>query len=454
MQSFAKNYYGGKIEQAYSFAANQGEKSDLLWNMQAGISAFQLGKDDSDSLLNVAEVQFSKYESEGLLSGVFDTLSSAAVNDNILPYRGYIYEGVLLNYYKALAAMSRKDFAIARVEFNRANDRQRRAKDYFSKDITKAISQQEKDFNQKTTDANQPRGMVDLTANSSSQFLENEYSNLSAFKAYHSFINPSVSYISGLFFMLENDYSKALDLFKESYAINKASLINEDVAILKKRQMRVNSSHTWILIEEGHGAYKQEKIFSFPAYLVSDKVLNVSVALPVLTAGSSVFSQYRLGHGASFEEIANMDSVIAREYQEQLPFVLARALAGAILKMYMQAELAKQFGDAGVLFGGLYSIMATGADVRISLTTPYRILATRVKNQQKDIAILGDGHSLFKINFQFCGDDSHKMSKIVTTKVKKAHQDAIILCNNQDNILYLRVTNAGVYFQLLKGEMK
>ena len=138
LQTFNEHYYGGEDTKAYEYAKSQaGKDGDVLWNLQAGVSGFGSSQEDTATLLEQGEGLFSKYESEGLMGGLFGNVGAVLVNENVKTYRGNIYEGVLFNYYKALNAMELGDYALARVEFNRANDRQRRAKEYFKKILIK-----------------------------------------------------------------------------------------------------------------------------------------------------------------------------------------------------------------------------------------------------------------------------------------------------------------------------
>ena len=77
-----------------------------------------------------------------------ETIDSAAAivtNDNIVPYVGEEYDGIMVNTYKALNFMALGKEDDARVEFNRAIERQRRAADKFAQDIKKLDKEIEKE---------------------------------------------------------------------------------------------------------------------------------------------------------------------------------------------------------------------------------------------------------------------------------------------------------------------
>ncbi len=447
LQSFNKYYYDGHDKTAYEYAKSKIGDGDVLWNLQAGISGFALAQKDTFALLEQGEVIFNKYEEEGLMGGIFANMGAVLINENVKSYRGNIYEGVMLNYYKALEAMSSGDYAKARVEFNRANDRQRRAKDYFNKDIQKALQEQSKQNAQDSTlrqiDSSRQSQSVSLT-------LEREYSNLKNFKAYSGFINPAVSYVSALFFMSEGDYTKAMDLYKESYGITKSQVINQDLKVIQERKNGNKTKYTWFIIEDGNSAYKYDASINLPSFYVSGSVLHVGISVPALKLGkasASIYKAQSIG-GDSFVayEVSDIDSVIANEFQKQLPLVITRAITSAIIKSSTQAVLSNQLGDIGALAGMLYSATTTSSDVRISTALPKRILAIQIPNNVDKFALKADDTTLYDVYFE-C-ENENLLEKNETNK-----KDVIILCEKYDNIVYFRTKGKKhPLYRILKGD--
>ncbi|MCX2716656.1 hypothetical protein OQH61_02780 [Helicobacter sp. MIT 21-1697] len=453
LQSFNTYYYGGNDEKAYKYAKEEaGTSGDVLWNLQAGISAFTSHQEDTLSLLEQGEILFSQYESEGLMGGIFGNVGSVLVNENLKTYRGNIYEGVMFNYYKALNAMSLGDYALARVEFNRANDRQRRAKDYFNKDIQKALRDSEKEnaSNEKLRNIDMSQSSANITS-----ILDFQYSNLKNFNIYNGFINPAISYVSALFFMSENDYTKAIDLYKEAYGITHSQVINQDLAVINNRKMGDKSTYTWFIIEDGQGASLEEFSIDLPAYFVSSNVLHVGVSIPQMKEGISSANVYQaVSHQnqQAFKafEVSNVDAVVANEFSKKLPFILSRAVTSSLLKAASQATLSsvgeKQFGDTGALLGSLigaaYSAATNSADIRITTALPKRVLALQVPNKISNFTLQADSNTLYEINF----------SCTKSNEEDKKSKNVIVLCDKNDNILYLRLKGRFPTYQILKGE--
>ncbi|WP_295699327.1 hypothetical protein [uncultured Helicobacter sp.] len=448
LQTFNEYYYSGQDIKAYEYAKSKtGKNGDVLWNLQAGMSGFSTQTKENLMLLEQGEMLFSKYEAEGLMGGIFGNIGAMLVNENVKNYRGNIYEGVIFNYYKALNAMAQGNYGKARVEFNRANDRQRRAKDYFRKDIQKALEEENKQNAQNST-----LRQID-THNSSraiSPILEQQYSNLKAFQAYEGFINPAVSYVSALFFMSEGDYAKAMDLYKESYGITKAKVIDEDLKVLQRRKSgRIKQTYTWLIIEDGRSAMKYDTSLNLPSFYVSSEILHIGVSIPTLVEGKATSSNYQAQSysGETFQayEISDMDKVIANEFQKQLPFILTRAITSAILKATTQAALSDQLGTLGALAGAIYSAGTTNADIRISTALPKRILAMQIPNDIGNFTLKADSRPLFHIHFECIENNNSPQNE------SKSKTNLIYLCHKNDNILYLRHKSVNPFYRILKG---
>ncbi len=454
LQTFNNHYYGGDSKKAYTYAKSQASKDgDVLWNLQAGMSGFVLAENDTSALLEQGERLFSKYEGEGLMGGMFGNVGAVLVNENVKTYRGNIYEGVMFNYYKALNAMRMGDYALARVEFNRANDRQRRAKEYFRKDIQKAMAESNKEQRE-----NQQLKQIDKdrTSRSTDSILESQYSNLSHFVIYDGFINPAVSYVSALFFMSEGDYPKAIDLYKESYGITRSQVINQDLKVVNARQAGDNSTYTWFIIEDGRSASLEDVSIDLPAYIVSSRVLHAGVSIPQIKRGQASANTYKaITHSENLEfkafEVGNLEGVLTNEFSQKLPFILTRAITSSIIKASTQAALSnlggEQLGMTGALIGSLvgamYSVATNSADIRISTALPHRILALQIPNKTLDFTLKADENTLYEVQFS-CTKSEQKHKKI---------KKLITLCEKYDNIIYLRLKDKNPSYQILKGEV-
>ncbi|WP_199766474.1 COG3014 family protein [Helicobacter heilmannii] len=420
LQRFNQIYYNGaQFKEAYAFSkkmAHKDHSNALLWDLQQGMSALMADQyPQSIRALNLAELRYDHHHN--LFSRSLGTVGAVLVNDNVRAYTGNVYEGVLLNYYKAIDYLLMGNPKDARVEFNRANDRQRRAKEFYNKEIRKAVEKM------------QQQGSGHLSARQSNaqvqEILNNEYTNLNDFYAYNDLINPVVSYLSGLFFVENNDLNKGLDYLKEAYGISHSTTIGEDLLFF---QYPSKQRFTWIFIEDGQQATKQEFKINVPLPLPNG-IYDASLALPQLKDGMDFRSSFSVQVGQRqeiFENLLLLDALIASEFKKQLPYILTRALTSTALKVGLEAVSNQYLGVLGGLFSSIYAAASTSADIRSPALFPHKFYILRLKNSYRQpIHVLADGQEIFRFKFVNCQ---------VSTPPPKSKD----FCAGQDHVLYIR----------------
>lgn len=419
-------YKNNNLEDSYKYAKKYA-KDDFLWAFQSGILAYQTGDfDASTKYFNISETFFETNSEENFLQSGLKTLSSILVANSMFEYHGNLYEAVFINYYKALNAIMIGDYATSRVEFNRANDRQRRSKDFFAERISKvrdAIEDETSVYNKEMTQVNGKK-----TNDSIDSIYVSHYKNLHQFQAYEGYVNPIVSYVSGIFFLMQNDFNKANDLLKEAYAISTKKEILFDLGILEKRKSnKTKEFYTWIIIEDGRSPKKHEIRLDVPLYLLDSNILYFGIALPNLDSGKSYNNKYSINTDMTYSansmlansfEVGNMESIIANEFSIEIPYIIMTSIISASYKAYLQYFLNKQFGGLAGLGGAIFNILTNSADIRNSRILPLRFLVMRIKNTDDIFYVFGDKKTIFSFSID---------------------EKCTNLCLNKDNIVYLRV---------------
>lgn len=111
----------GRPEEAYRvFTEKKEKRDDLLYLIERGYLAFEAGEyDSSNAAFDAAELRADELYTKS----VTGELASLVTSDNVLPYRGYPHELVLIHYYRALnyLMLDRPDDAL--VEARKANQR-------------------------------------------------------------------------------------------------------------------------------------------------------------------------------------------------------------------------------------------------------------------------------------------------------------------------------------------
>lgn len=376
-----------------------------LWILESAISKRNLHEYNSSNYFfdKYEEIFKAQNDNENLLTKGGATLTSTLVNDSVLEYQSKYYEIIMVNSYKALNFMALNRYDDARVEFNRAIDRQRRAKEYFQSEIDR---EQEK-LDKKRYEEQQKHRDTDFDRNIKSKELDSvlnqKYSTIYNFEPYPKYINPFTTYMAGLFFLLQKDYPKATDLLKEAYSMTKNRVIGEDLKLADSSK-RDSTSTAWIILENGLSLKKVEERIDIPLFLATSKVAYTGIALPQLEPRGRAFGTLEIKNSvgevlAKTESFADMDRVIKSEFKKDFPFIVAQSVISAITKAYIQYEASKQ-GVAGLVVAGIYGYATTSADTRMSLSFPSEFQLAKVKiPQDKKLIVNGEVIQLSKDNY-------------------------------------------------------
>lgn len=333
----------------------------------------------SNALFDEAE-EIIKHHNERLLaSKAASTVGATLVNDSVLKYSGYEFDGVMVNTYKALNMWMDGD-EDARVEFNRAVERQERAKARFAKLIAKNKSELE------AQQANQSKkygqGGPDIQKNINNQETQSlVYSNLAEFEAYADFTNPFTLYAAGLYFVSQGDFSKAENLLKEAHGIDQSvEVIKNDFNDIVKRTNNAEK-YVWVFLENGLGPELEQFRVDLPLFLLSNNVKYTGIALPRIKLRDQAYPNLTVKSGdvvAMTEVVASMDRVIQTEFDKRYPIILSRAIASTLIKTYAQHLAQQELGDWGGIAVALYQAVTNSADTRMWTALPKNFQVARV----------------------------------------------------------------------------
>lgn len=375
-----------KYEMSAEFAEKKNAKlknparDDLLWVLQVA-TVKRISKDyqKSTDCFDKSENMLKYYNEQSTVGDIF---GSTLVNENVIPYRGEEYDGIMVNTYKALNFMAEGDMDLARVEFNRALDRQRRAREVFAEEISKLKAE---------LDEKQSTAKYDVKANvenpQTQELLAQKYPGLYEFEAYPDFVNPFTTYMAGVYFNLVGDHSKAVDLLKESYGmVQDNPYIAEDLSVTENildGQGRLENT-VWVIFENGLGPVKTEFRLDIPLFIVTRSVRYVGIALPRLEYRNRAYQHLTIetGDGKSYTTsiVAEMDRVVQTEFSKDFEGILTRAIISAAAKATAQYLLQQQGDSAGSIMSiaaAGYSFVTNAADVRIWTSLPKEFQVAR-----------------------------------------------------------------------------
>ena len=395
LASFNNLFSEGKYNEAAQFALTcKGDKacdsSKLLQSLQAAAALRCAGKlTESNEIFDECEEVIKYHDKKFMGCDAVSNFEALLVNDSMLDYEGAEYDGIMINTYKALNFWKAGKIDLARTEFNRALERQTRAKERYADKIQKqkeAIAQKQDEEQKKAASAGNSEPPLDYQKNLANpeveKILQQEYSTLYEFQAYPDFINPFATYLAGLFFMSQGDYSNSVNYLKEAYGmVDKNSVVADDFAAVNKKKS--SKKFVWIIFENGLGPEKEEFRMDLPLFIVSDKVQYTGIALPKLRLRESAYPHLTVkvnGKDACKTSVmASMDRVVQTEFKNEYDFILTRAIMCTLSKTYGQYQAQKKYGDWGGLAAAVYQAATTSADLRIWTSLPKEFQVAKVQ---------------------------------------------------------------------------
>ncbi|MHC4115827.1 MAG: COG3014 family protein [Planctomycetota bacterium] len=405
--SFSASNYEKSTEFAESKISkkNNPRGADLLWSLQMGLlERMRQDYELSNEYFDKSEEMLGHFDYQNQLA---DSALAVASTENILPYTGAEYDGIMVNTYKALNFMVLGKEDLARVEFNRALDRQRRAKEKYNREIAKLRDEleeggeEEKELSKKGTENPEVQKLIG-----------ERYPNLYAYQAYPDFVNPFSTYIAGVYFNLTGDHTKAGPLLKESYGmVSNNRYIAEDLEVTEKvldGSQKLEGT-VWVVFENGMGPVKEEFRIDLPIFIATDRIKYIGIALPTLEYRQEAYPYLNVRAGGReyrTEIVADMDGIVQAEFNKDFKGILTRAIISTTAKAIAQYALEKQGSDAGTILSigvAIYSAATTSADVRIWTTLPKNFQIARFElPNDRIVTVSPPGGSGFEIKIGDC----------------------------------------------------
>lgn len=320
-----------------------------------------------------AEDRINRYEEEAKLK-MGSEVGAALTNQATLPYRGRSYDKVMMNTYKALTYMMLGQKDSARVELNRALQRQRDAVAENEKRIAeaqevaaKAARGELKDESGKSASYDSNQALNDPRTGPALQAALD--ASLAPMKPYGDYVNPFAVFLDGLFFTTlgegGDDWERGRKSFERvAEMVPENSYLREDLAAAAHAaEGKTLEGVTYVIFETGASPRREQVRVDIPTFLVSSRLPYVGASFPKLTFSADYFGT--LGVQAGDQQfntatVASMDSVIANDFKNEWPTIVTKTMITAATKAIISAVVQKQVEDQGGMFAGLAAGLIMG----------------------------------------------------------------------------------------------
>lgn len=350
-----------EIVTSSSYERRMRSNDRLLWHLEAGKILHASGDyAESNRYFEKAEeiiIDFEQRADLNLRAGLAN-LGALATNPAALPYRGSYAERIMVNTYKALNFMAMGDLEGARVELRRAYERQRQAVE----ENQAAIRDAERRMATHNLTPRQTYENPDLHKTYGTIDPE-----LSA--AYGDFQNPFTTFLSGITYIADEDFSEAAVAFRILSALPlRNGFVDYDYELLQQHLAGGENfprRRVYVVFENGLAPRREEARID----LILPEIGYTGFAFPSLayqptSIGSLAVGNPHAGNQVLTEQIASLDQIIAVEFKTRMPAMVTRTILSFVGKEVASKKLRDELDIVGVLIGSLYKAVTNRADTR------------------------------------------------------------------------------------------
>lgn len=380
-KAYAQKYMDAKGNPTY-------DPKSLLDTLEAGKAFNDAGMwEKSQEAFNAASgMMMWKSDTVSTPSGVINLVGSTLTNDTLSPYTGKIYQGGMIDYYRAMNDLMLGRESDARAGFNQVADRQDNAVAQFESFVkasneatnesfgtagAETAKKSFADISSKTNDGTKdiPSGLSKVKIrNASADFMAAVFRATSSSKEYDKRADASSGFIKAASSAAATPGGATLvTLLGKSIADGKGEIKNKVI----------------VVYEDGVGPSLSEFRIDLPLFLVTSKVTYTGIALPKFQLGQPAFGGIKLGpKNDATVVMTNMNDLAGLEFDAAYKGVVAKAVISTIVKTAAQfaanSAIDAKAGNSGLgsllkLGTGAAQAALTKADTRAWINLPNTI---------------------------------------------------------------------------------
>ena len=365
------------------------DEENLLTSLQVGAALRASGS------FEASQTAFDRAESKLLwkadeISNVGEFLEaglSIVGNDLISSYHGNIYDGVLINTYKAMNALNLDDEDRARVELNRADQRQENAVHQLAAKV-KALAAEDPEESAERQNQSSEIDQTYSEATKPDSELGKRLAAVRGLGKYKDLRNPFTDWLHGAFRLATGEPNRASDLFRNAVVLDgeRNRYVKEDFRIAEEVAGDVTGAaprRVWIVHEDGLGPRLDEFRYDLPV-VSPDGFIYAGIAVPEFVTGIPGVGSLSVEAGGArhrTEPLLNVDRYAATEFEAGYDAIIGKAVASTVIKVIAQVaakQVAEEMDDPilGLLFDigtTAFAAATTQADTRMWRALPQSI---------------------------------------------------------------------------------
>lgn len=324
-----------------------------------------------------------------------DNLAAIAVNDRALDYIGGSTDRTMCATIRAIDLLGAGDPINARVELKRAQFAQEDAEARYQERIETARER----MDEKESGLRSVEGSADFKSASQEAWGDLE----SRFSPYRGWTVPFTDWLTAVLLIVDGadggDRNRAIDLLRRvGGTVGPLPAIQSDLELAESRATR--KPQVWVVLGSGMAPVREEVVFRLPAFIPEMPFIGVAFPKLVQSRFGPIEAHVEVdGSQRSLDEICDMGSVIAHEFEADLPLITGRAIGAALAKAAasLAANLAaRNSGNDWALLAtmvatNVYGYSTTLADLRTWRSLPRAWSVARLERPRSGVVRLGGG---------------------------------------------------------------
>ena len=374
-------------------SSKEGTGDEIMWRLEAGSMNFIAGMDDqSIRHFERAEELMEDFDERAVvnLREAGAESISLLTNPNALPYRGWCRDRIMLPVFKAFAYLGKQDENGFQVELNRLRANQDKTMDDYRKffEAEDKAMKREKEKNREAAGSVNIKQMLSSRQNRELSTALADTAKI-AHRGFGNFLNPFAIFMSAYGYARSGDWQNAIVDYERLYkALPEHPLVKQYYRTALARTGRnippeLNSvsplnfspdeKNVLLVFANGRSAALRQIALYIPV-VIPHYATVASTAWPVCEFYPAPFRSLSVTAGGReyrTSALADMDGILAAEYNQRLPGMLVRICLSTAVKeigAYAATRAAAKTNEYAGLAAGIgtsvYKIMFNTADTR------------------------------------------------------------------------------------------
>lgn len=329
-------------------ASRKGTGDELVWRLEAGTLAFTFGRyAEAIAEFAASEDVIAEYDERATVSArdVGSEAGGALSNLNALPYRGWCRDRMGLEIYKSLAYLGQGREDAFRAQVRRLRSRQKEIQEDYEKYFEQekaTLDKMKKDNPTEAAKAETEGAEATLVAKNPNYGQSLAEMRAVAHKGYGNFLNPLALYLSALGNIRDGNWDNAAI---DTKRLHEALPANPFVGTLHATALRnagrevpaslattpsfpypMDRDCLYVIFANGQGAALEQEAINSELIMVAwpkCQFFPASFANAQIVAG---------GQTVSTVPLADMDAILAEEFDQRLPGIITRTIISTLIK--------------------------------------------------------------------------------------------------------------------------